>query len=104
FLCSHTPPVFHSFPTRRSSDLRFFDIHNDDAFALRGDISVGARDIDPPRIGKRDERARHMLGPIEMGHVQHLEPFSISDEQIAEDRKSTRLNSSHLGISYAVFC
>src|SRR5205814_1775450 len=25
-------------------------------------------------------------------------------ENIAEDRKSTRLNSSHLGISYAVFC
>src|SRR5262245_63863755 len=23
---------------------------------------------------------------------------------LAEDRKSTRLNSSHLGISYAVFC
>src|SRR5262245_64178653 len=23
---------------------------------------------------------------------------------VAEDRKSTRLNSSHLGISYAVFC
>src|SRR5262245_45691248 len=26
------------------------------------------------------------------------------DERIAVDRKSTRLNSSHLGISYAVFC
>src|SRR5262245_63376913 len=25
-------------------------------------------------------------------------------EREAEDRKSTRLNSSHLGISYAVFC
>src|SRR5258705_3459703 len=25
-------------------------------------------------------------------------------EQVAADRKSTRLNSSHLGISYAVFC
>src|SRR5437899_10230371 len=25
-------------------------------------------------------------------------------ERIPEDRKSTRLNSSHLGISYAVFC
>src|SRR5262245_63097245 len=25
-------------------------------------------------------------------------------EDIAGDRKSTRLNSSHLGISYAVFC
>src|SRR5262245_66681070 len=24
--------------------------------------------------------------------------------EIGEDRKSTRLNSSHLGISYAVFC
>src|SRR5437899_5234626 len=26
------------------------------------------------------------------------------DESQGEDRKSTRLNSSHLGISYAVFC
>src|SRR5262245_63285107 len=25
-------------------------------------------------------------------------------EKLREDRKSTRLNSSHLGISYAVFC
>src|SRR5262245_64606496 len=25
-------------------------------------------------------------------------------ERLREDRKSTRLNSSHLGISYAVFC
>src|SRR5205814_8277246 len=29
-------------------------------------------------------------------------PALIDDD--AEDRKSTRLNSSHLGISYAVFC
>src|SRR5262245_65256868 len=27
-----------------------------------------------------------------------------SDEEMQRDRKSTRLNSSHLGISYAVFC
>src|SRR5947199_2460539 len=27
-----------------------------------------------------------------------------NDESVPEDRKSTRLNSSHLGISYAVFC
>src|SRR5262245_63181665 len=25
-------------------------------------------------------------------------------DRVREDRKSTRLNSSHLGISYAVFC
>src|SRR5436853_438344 len=28
----------------------------------------------------------------------------VSCETICRDRKSTRLNSSHLGISYAVFC
>src|SRR5258705_1944000 len=30
-------------------------------------------------------------------HQAHADPLSV-------DRKSTRLNSSHLGISYAVFC
>src|SRR5205814_6821211 len=29
---------------------------------------------------------------------------SRAQPSIVEDRKSTRLNSSHLGISYAVFC
>src|SRR5699024_12399933 len=28
----------------------------------------------------------------------------FSDERIRKDRKSTRLNSSHVSISYAVFC
>src|SRR5262245_64681516 len=28
----------------------------------------------------------------------------LSDRYTLQDRKSTRLNSSHLGISYAVFC
>src|SRR5258705_8249624 len=36
-------------------------------------------------------------------------PLALDDESVAvatdsSDRKSTRLNSSHLGISYAVFC
>src|SRR5262245_63895046 len=30
--------------------------------------------------------------------------YSIVPDQFYKDRKSTRLNSSHLGISYAVFC
>src|ERR1039458_3020982 len=34
--------------------------------------------------------------------LQKFQPGSTSDP--AGDRKSTRLNSSHLGISYAVFC
>src|SRR5205814_8141310 len=31
-------------------------------------------------------------------------PSASSRQQSGKDRKSTRLNSSHLGISYAVFC
>src|SRR3712207_8865959 len=34
--------------------------------------------------------------------VEHLE--SYAESVIARDRKSTRLNSSHANISYAVFC
>src|SRR5205814_10219273 len=30
--------------------------------------------------------------------------LKLQPELVARDRKSTRLNSSHLGISYAVFC
>src|SRR5437899_3612465 len=35
---------------------------------------------------------------------QELEESAFLDGATAADRKSTRLNSSHLGISYAVFC
>src|SRR5262245_65271930 len=33
-----------------------------------------------------------------------LDALKQRDQELAADRKSTRLNSSHLGISYAVFC
>src|SRR5205814_9399961 len=36
------------------------------------------------------------------GHRSELSTHVLAGE--SEDRKSTRLNSSHLGISYAVFC
>src|SRR5437899_5004884 len=49
----------------------------------------------PARMGprRRRERGAHDRGPGRL-HRRHAR----------EDRKSTRLNSSHLGISYAVFC
>src|SRR3712207_9495664 len=31
-------------------------------------------------------------------------PLEVGEAQMLEDRKSTRLNSSHANISYAVFC
>src|ERR1039458_7281790 len=41
---------------------------------------------------------KSLLGPMS------FRPVVITSENFATDRKSTRLNSSHLGISYAVFC
>src|ERR1035441_8126208 len=38
--------------------------------------------------------------PLRLLHLADLH----LDRPFAQDRKSTRLNSSHLGISYAVFC
>src|SRR5262245_64357271 len=36
--------------------------------------------------------------------VHHVSLREVIRKREIEDRKSTRLNSSHLGISYAVFC
>src|SRR5690349_23898625 len=53
---------------------------------------------------------RWRVGPVPAGslYIQHLPPLSPrrggADRQLSGDRKSTRLNSSHVEISYAVFC
>src|SRR5947199_10834839 len=51
-----------------------------------------------PVRGGRPQGDHRLRGPAEAAHRfhRHLVP--------SLDRKSTRLNSSHLGISYAVFC
>src|SRR5207244_13391444 len=72
-----------SFPTRRSSDLprrHRFPHHHDQRLG-------GAR------VGRRRHRGR---GRHARATRDHADP--------AGDRKSTRLNSSHQIISYAVFC
>src|SRR5690606_41467226 len=74
----------HSFPTRRSSDL----IH-------RGPV--------PPRsataAGRPAGSCLRRRGP-----VGRRGPADASGRTASLDRKSTRLNSSHVKISYAVFC
>src|SRR5690349_22783938 len=42
--------------------------------------------------------------PDRMGHRDHLLPPVGGELRPRVDRKSTRLNSSHVEISYAVFC
>src|SRR2546426_7655779 len=54
------------------------------------------------RLAERDlGDAAHQLGVIPAGHAGHARQAGVV---VQVDRKSTRLNSSHLVISYAVFC
>src|SRR5687768_18339242 len=77
------PPRSTLFPTRRSSDL------------LRARSQRGL----PPRARPGGDRAPPLRGGGRPGEL----PLRRQD-QPPEDRKSTRLNSSHGYISYAVFC
>src|SRR5256885_9998947 len=57
-----------------------------------------------PRDGVEDDRHGEHEGEDHAGHdARHVE---VTDRGFGHhaDRKSTRLNSSHLVISYAVFC
>src|SRR6266513_4686460 len=46
----------------------------------------------------------HDALPISMHPTSDHCPIGRYDKQVHGDRKSTRLNSSHVSISYAVFC
>src|SRR5438445_5669805 len=77
-----SPRVHYSFPTRRSSDLRL----PAESTATPCGESNWALIAGPPSPGK--------VGL----------PLTADPRSAPKDRKSTRLNSSHANISYAVFC
>src|SRR5690349_22853282 len=86
------PPRSTLFPTRRSSDLNC-------ARAADGPHIVGQIFDGHIRVGHRLVVFAGTDG-AELGEKrQHVVPPAF-----AQDRKSTRLNSSHVEISYAVFC
>src|SRR5699024_12476891 len=82
-----SPPSPPSFPTRRSSDLSAVPARTRYRHGVPELCALSAYD----RAGEHGVRAqdRHVLPH---GHMR------------IEDRKSTRLNSSHVSNSYAVFC
>src|SRR5258707_9287583 len=55
------------------------------------------------RGGYSFRRDWFICGPCTTAY-QRLDARSLEKHEAAEDRKSTRLNSSHANISYAVFC
>src|SRR5207253_11264496 len=84
-------PELPTFPTRRSSDLSRGHV-----FDLDGERLVSGHGL--PTV-------RASIGPL-VSSEEIGEPH-VDLEYLAfdwRDRKSTRLNSSHVAISYAVFC
>src|SRR3712207_8305279 len=73
---------------------------------------AGQRQGDPPFVGLRrhpldepgpDQPADQPTRAARLAH-QQLSELSQAQRLMFLDRKSTRLNSSHANISYAVFC
>src|SRR5438034_8707133 len=67
----------------------------------RGDIAILARD-NARFLGRRCQLL-HDVGGRQVS-VRPVVPTNVERGQALLDRKSTRLNSSHTVISYAVFC
>src|SRR5690606_41448585 len=84
----------HPCPTRRSSDLNYKDLHEMGFLGL----------CVPERLGGLGADYRtYMLVASRISYYcsNTANTFNMHN---AKDRKSTRLNSSHVKISYAVFC
>src|SRR5437773_8106165 len=84
----------HSFPTRRSSDLTGFSrpAHRSHPGTATAWSSAFRRLARRPAMCLLKTELRPELPPSPGGSAEK------------RDRKSTRLNSSHITISYAVFC
>src|SRR5207245_11140195 len=99
--CTHRLP---SLPTRRSSDLLHHEkLSGAHAITSGGDpieaaALRGLLERDPRAVSRIDHRTPALAG---RGLLRLSAP--TRDEKVG-DRKSTRLNSSHGSISYAVFC
>src|SRR5699024_11951280 len=91
----------YTFPTRRSSDLLSdqSDLEKKTIEALgqyRKALATVERQEQTEATAQR--ALTRMLPDLERAILEDCSP------SVKEDRKSTRLNSSHVSISYAVFC
>src|SRR5207253_10105994 len=87
---THQPPRYPPFPYTRSSDLEEYE-------HMKWHPIFGCEvieEIDFLRDGEAVNAVRH--------HHERLDGRGYPDNLFGEDRKSIRLNSSHVAISYAV--
>src|SRR5439155_17691862 len=93
------PRHLPSFPTRRSSDLTCRDTKTTKPPAGRGEGCIVVRSPAGRVKGALLGRPRHQGARGTCFGI-----CQSSRRATSRDRKSTRLNSSHVAISYAVFC
>src|SRR5690606_40500739 len=101
---SRTPPTPPPCPTRRSSDL--YEQAQERLQSLETFDLDGAPDVKPFYVDLTDAlraylAARIGVSALEMTSRELLDTLARHTDR-REDRKSTRLNSSHVKISYAV--
>src|SRR5688500_20017010 len=81
----------------------------EEASERRTDVGQGAHQLHGPCTA-RGQRPGGGLGLRRGQRAEHVQPVDAGQCRLrgvprgVQDRKSTRLNSSHLVISYAVFC
>src|SRR5690606_42097797 len=94
---SVAPPDLHSFPTRRSSDL-----------LMQNSSRIAPYDEEPQAELELELLVLEGRAQLESGSLAFGEGGKEAQAALMTlgraDRKSTRLNSSHVKISYAVFC
>src|SRR5690606_41862948 len=90
-----------SFPTRRSSDLPPQPVITSDNLVVSIDTVLYFRVINPKDA---TYEISSFLQGIEQLTVTTLRNVIGSMDLERTDRKSTRLNSSHVNISYSIFC
>src|SRR5687768_11755299 len=101
--CSRGRSDLHSFPTRRSSDL---SIAAAQAAVERGQADAARLHLADAPVELRGWEWSYLQGMLDRSD-RNLDLQAMGYTYAAldgEDRKSTRLNSSHGYISYAVFC
>src|SRR5207245_11759338 len=100
----HNPPAPPSFPTRRSSDLQQLDAAGNtlSSITAAGTFDQGAADGKGHLFVASNSGNLLFIDYDATGLIGAASNFT-SNQFLAGDRKSTRLNSSHGSISYAVF-
>src|SRR5437660_4021507 len=94
----------HSFPTRRSSDLR--GCAGSPFVTSAAPVRAASMQEIKEQPTTASEATDGLAAAALRAEAWAGEPFLREGEDPAQvlDRKSTRLNSSHVAISYAVFC